>query len=212
MKNYIINRERIMAEQYTGVVKKAFEKNGRYSLLMDNDVWYSHGYVHFPEPVVNGATIRFNYETNGDWKNIVEGSFKVKPGAPAPIADTTKPKRTWGGGGNKVKDKYWEDKAIADIGTQQRISFQAAFNTSIAMLNGALAAGVYTIPGAKKNAFEAYCAIIKAEAETLYRMYQLVPEDHEERMKDPEDQETLPADMDVKVAEPSQEDDDGGEW
>ena len=188
-----------------GVVEKVFEKNGRYAILMDG-TWYGNGY-HNPN-VQEGATVKFQVEMNGKYANIMEGSIQSKPGS-APAPAPAPQKKAWGGnkGSAAQRDQYWVDKAVIDIVTQKRISYQAATNTAIALISAAMSQDCLPIPKGGKVAdkFEAFKQMVMEEADNIFVRYQLVPEFADDLMKGDE-----PVKVPVDEAPPANEADD--EW
>lgn len=197
---------------YEGVIKKVHQnKTKRWALLMDDDIWYGLG--HNQPAAADGDIARFDYEMNNQYRNVVEGTLKVKKG-------TAPPPKTSGGGKGKSdyqqnKD-FWAKKEIRDIDTQKKISFAGAYNTAIALVSAEVAAGVLTIGGAKAAKLAAFSAIVEEEAEHLYRLIQSMPERHDEVMEGgtPEKGEYAPAETEADIDEDASEggDDDGGDW
>jgi len=164
---------------YTGTVKKVFERGGRHSLLMDDDQWYGLGRNAAPG-VFDGATVRFSWVQNGKYKNITEGTVQVKEGAPTQTKSYTQ-KASGGASDYAKKEKYWLDKEQRDIDTQKRISYQAAMNTSINLVNTMLEGGFMTAPKGKvADKHEAYMAMVYETADELFRVYQTLPENADE--------------------------------
>lgn len=212
-----------MSTQFTGRIQKAFAKNGRHTMLMDDDNWYGHGYTPLPSGAVDGAMARFTYTMNGTYRNIDEGSIKIKPGSAdaAPKSPESRGnssgyrgKKSGGATDAKARAQYWEDKEARDIDTQKRISFQAAMNTAIAMVNGALANGLLSVGGAKKAQYDAYVEIVKEEAKVIFRSYQEVPDNMDEYMGAGEStpMENLPEDMECDQPPETVEKAEEEEW
>lgn len=181
-----------MSQSYTGVIKKVFNKNGRWSLLMDDDNWYG---FNRKQPVStagvmaeDGDTAAFDYTMNGAYMNAEGNTLKLKKGSgPAPTAGKA-------GNSYEKKEAYWDDKETRDIETQKKISMAGAINSSITIMTAALAADMIKFTGKEKYA--AFQAMIIEEAEALYRIIQFAPANHEEIMGGTaETDEKLPEDM-----------------
>lgn len=176
--------------QETGTVLAVSSKqlqSGTYYSFNVNDVWYRTGKKR--APVEKGYKVRFNYTEDKYGKQVDLTSVQFKEGE-AP--KSTGKSYNAGGAG---KDSYWADKEKRDVDTQKRISYQAAMNTAINVVNGAISNEYLKIPGGKKATLEAYFAAIKEQAAELYRDYQNVPENHESLMDTGE--ETKPKEDDM---------------
>lgn len=190
-----------MAE-YKGKIAKAYynpKNGGRYAFCMDDDNWYSVGKIK-PEhkdgtDITDGDEVKFEYEVNGNYRNVSPGTLKARKGEP-----TEKPKSTYKKGGAKsggedwgARQKYWDDKEVRDIATQQMISYQAAFNSATAVVNVALSNDLVKIGGKAGVKLEALDALITETAEDIYRKYQSVPDRYEDLMSGNEESQV--ADM-----------------
>jgi hypothetical protein len=167
---------------FEGQAEKVFNKNGRWAILSDGN-WYGFNRKQpvngNGDAVTDGDFVKFEYEMNGQYRNVVDGTLKSKPGEAPP-----KQKRGGGGGDYQLKQKYWEDKEARDIDTQKRIGMAGALNTAITLINGGIELGFLTLPGGKKANFEAYTAAVLAEARSLYRTIQNMPEEHDDVMSE----------------------------
>ena len=152
---------------YSGVIKKAFMKDGRQSFLMDDDNWYGLGHNH--KDAQDGDQAMFDWESNGKYKNVVKGSCKIKKGTGS----------AGGGSAGKSdyanKNKYWEDKEARDIDTQKKISYAGALNTATAMATSMIAADLLKLGGKKADSWTAFEAFVNDLAETIYVRIQMSP-------------------------------------
>lgn len=159
--------------EYTGTIQKVFNKGKRWSLLMDDDKWYGLGYKK-PQ-AYDGQTARFQYEMNGAYRNVVEGTLQTKKGEEAPqktAASSRQPRSDYA-----QKEKYWADKEARDIDTQKRISYQAAMNTAISTINLALTHDLLVFAKSAKPAdkFNTVIEAIQTQAEEYFADYQTIP-------------------------------------
>ena len=161
-----------MSEQYTGEIKKVFTKAGRWSLLMEDDNWYGLGYKE-PKGVTDGSQARFQFEMNGQYRNIVEGSLEAKAG-------TATSKAKSGGSSYAQKEQYWADKETRDIETQKKICMAGSLNTATAIVTASLAADV--LKTTNKTKIDLVQATIVEIAEDIYRKIQNTPAQHDELM------------------------------
>lgn len=191
--------------EYTGIIKKVFNKGKRWSLLMENDEWYGLGYKK--PNCVEGQLAKFEYETNGAYKNILDGTLKAKDGPPQQSA-ARKPRTDYA-----AKEQYWADKEQRDIDTQKRISYQAAMNTAINTVDLALRNEFIVFPktAKPKDRFEAIMAIISEQADEYFATYQELPSMADEIIARfaPEKAEAAPEGLDNKSDEEEDKDDDG---
>jgi hypothetical protein len=71
------------------------------------------------------------------------------------------------------KDDYWRNKELADVNRQKQISYQAATNTAVNIVNFAIDKGYIKI-GAKSS-LEAYVASVEQMASAIFNNYQTIP-------------------------------------
>ena len=171
-----------MSETYQGTIQKVYEKGGRYALAMDDGNWYGLGYN---KPAANdGDKARFQYEMDatGRYRNVVKGSDQYKAGEGPPPK-----KKSYGGGKGKggasdyqQRQQYWEDKELRDIGNQQRISYNAAMNTAINVINSLLDREMLKVAGKAADKADAYIAMVEEETKRIFREFQAVPERYDE--------------------------------
>lgn len=166
-------------EVYTGIVQRVHNKGNRWSLLMDDDNWYGNGFKE-PVGVLEGSTVRFSFEMNGKYHNILDGTLQHKKGEVAPVE--TKKKAYGGKTDYAKKEKYWADKELRDIDNQKRISYQAATNTALATVTAAANLEIIKLSGKKADQFDAFVAMVAEEAENLFRIYNDVPANFEDIM------------------------------
>jgi hypothetical protein len=164
--------------KYEGVIEKVYEKNGRHSLLMDDDNWYG---LNRHKPAANdGDYARFEYEMNGKYRNVVENTLEVKPGT----GETKKAKGGGGGVGYKeeaaMRKAYWDAKELRDIDTQKRISYNGALNSAIAIINLAVSNEVVKIGGKAGDKIDTITAMTRALGEDIFRVFEAVPADYDE--------------------------------
>ena len=155
--------------------------SGLYHSFCVDDVWYRTG-RDFTN-VAKGYKVKFNFEENQYGMQVDVPSLKFKEGeAPPPQTNGAKAPYQKKSGYDpteaKRREKYWADKEARDIENQKRISYQAATNTAIQLLNGAIANDCVAVPKGKNLGarFEAFQAMVDEEAERIFRIYQLVPE------------------------------------
>lgn len=162
-----------MKETKIGVVEQVASKvlsSGKYySFKIGND-WYRTNKTK--PPFEAGYKVKFEFETNKYGNQVDIDSITFKAGEA--------PKKEVKAG--RSQSEYWEQKEIRDIDNQKRISFQAATNTAISMVNAALAGGFLKLKGGAKANVEAYNAAVMEQAEELYRIYQNLPANHEDIM------------------------------
>ena len=165
-----------------GVVAKVHSKqlaSGTYwSFVLDgDDQWYRHGR---DKPAFDaGYKIKFTptqdkYGVHADPKGV-----EFKEGEAPPQRE-----KAASGGGNKSdyqqRQQYWEDKEQRDIVNQKRISYQAATNTAIALVELALKTEAIKLPATKNKAFPALQEIVGNEADRIYVQYAIAPDRHDE--------------------------------
>ena len=189
---------------YSGVIKKAFEKDGRQSFLMDDDNWYGLGHNH--KDAQDGDSAKFDFEMNGKYKNVVKGSCKIKKGTGA-ASGGAKGKSDYAS-----REKFWSDKEARDIDTQMKISFAGALNTATNMANAMIAAELLKLGGKKADAWDAYEAFVLDLAETLYVRIQSQPDFHDELMEGgPDHKYPVPEGLEAPQPNIGETDDDDGE-
>lgn len=198
-----------MSSNYSGVIKKVFEKNGRQSFLMDDDNWYGLG--HNKMDAQDGDKAKFEWESNSKngttYKNVVKGTCKVKKGSGSA-----------GGGGKgqsdyKERQAFWAEKEIRDIETQQKISYAGALNTSVHMVTSMIEKDLLKLGGKKADAWNAFEAFVNDLAETLYVRIQSQPKFHEqlmERATSPTQEE--PEGTEAPDDEPFEDEDEDEDW
>jgi hypothetical protein len=220
-----------MSEKYQGQVHKVLNRNGRWSLLMNNEEWYGLGRkapTHKDgSEVQEGDTVRFNYEDNTKngrtFHNVVEGSLQAKKGdGPPPRTSSGQRGGKSGGGGRsnyQQKEQYWADKEERDIETQKKISMAGAYNTAIATIAAKVEAGLLKFTGKSVAAkVEAYEAALDDEACRLYFIIQSTPVRHDELMAatgdkpEPALEEDLDEPADDADDEPFGDDGDDDDW
>ncbi len=190
---------------YSGVIKKVYEKAGRQSFLMDDDTWY--GLAFDKKDAQDGDQAKFDWESNGKYKNVIKGSCKIKKGTGAAAA-AAKGKSDYA-----ERQAYWADKELRDIDTQKKISFAGALNTATAMATCMIAADFLKLGGKKADAWNAFEAFVNDLAETLYVRIQNAPEYHDELMEgDTGDPEGTPEGTEAPDDHEKDGGDEGGEW
>lgn len=196
-------------ETKIGVVEQVTSKvlaSGKYYSFRVGDEWFRTNKTK--PPVEAGYKVKFTYTTDKYGNHVNMDSITFKPGEEPKEAKKAVP-------AGRSQSEYWEQKEIRDIDNQKRISFQAATNTAISMVNGAIEFGFLKLKGGAKASVEAYYAAVMDQAENLYRSYQLLPENHDEIMangleapsKDPDDLSDITGND-----EPSSDDDDDDDW
>ena len=151
----------------------------------------------------DGDKAKFDWDTNGKYKNVIKGTCVIKKGTGSAGA---------GGGSSNYaqKEKYWAEKEVRDIGTQQKISYAGALNTAVCMVNAMLERELLKLGGKKADAWDAFEAYVNDLAETLYVRIQSAPEYHEELMagSSPPVQDTPEGLDDPEASEEEDEDED----
>jgi len=199
-----------MGTEYTGKIKKAYEKNGRFSFLMDDDNWYGLGrlkpQLNNGEAVTDGDDAKFEYEMNGKYRNVIEATLKTRAGE---LTEAMKSENKSKGGGGKsggggyqadkaAREKYWADKEARDIQVQQTISYAGALNTATAIITVALNTETIKVGGKANAKLDTLTAMINELAGDIFRGVQTVPVRYDEIMaqggekapaKTPEDME-----------------------
>lgn len=203
-----------MSETYIGVVKKVFNKNGRWSLLMDDDNWYGLNRSK-PEGVEDGHTVKFAWSANGQYRNVEKDTLKINRN----VEKQEQKGATAGSsrGGSAAKDQYWADKEARDIEyqknmqeNQKRISMAGAINSATTLVNSALELGYLKLPGGQKATMDAYVAAVIQQAEDLYPVIQTAAERHEQLM-DTEIDADVQTPEDLRAEDAPTGDDDGWE-
>lgn len=175
-------------ENYKGKINKVYEKNGRWSLAMDDEKWYSIGKdqpKHSDGSAVqDGDLAILGYDTvhkNGrEYRNVVDGKTKFKKGDGPPKKQSNGRK---GGGSNyQQKEKYWEDKEKRDIETQKKISYAGAINSAIQLVDHGLSEGYLKMTGKAASKMDAYMGLVLSTADQLYPHIQSTPDRHEDLM------------------------------
>lgn len=112
-----------MSSTIRGTVAKVYEKNGMYSLAIDN-VWY--GFGKKKPQVDQGQFVTFAADKNdrGYWN----ADIKTLIVADRQSASSTRAPAPTGG---LTKDQYWENREARDIETQKRIQYQSSRNAAI---------------------------------------------------------------------------------
>lgn len=174
--------------QVTGTVERVNYKDlasGRYWSFLVADEWYRTNKTK--PPFEAGYKVKFDFEENQYGKQVNMDSVKFKEGE-AP------PKSSGGGGRN-------DD-------TQKRISFQAATNSAIAIIDMMFDKGLLELPKSKKadEKVALVTELVMNQAEELFRTYQLVPDNYDALMGGDEDE----AEVDVPAEAQDAEDDE--EW
>lgn len=165
-----------------GVVARVTDKvlpSGTYwSFVLDGDPqWYRTG--RDKPKFEAGYKVKFNatedkYGTHCDLKTV-----QFKEGEAPPAAA---PAKAAGGKSDfQLRTAYWDAKELRDIENQKRISYQAATNTAIALVNAALANEAIVLPAskAKGKRFEVLSEIVASEADRIYTVYAIAPQRHD---------------------------------
>jgi len=133
----------------TGTIKKIKatprNKGMAYNFVMDDNVWYGHGFV--PPKFQEGDTITFSYEVKGTFKNVIPNTVRITQAAPAPspeVSDVPTPTKSAGGYSN----------------TQVAIQYQASRNSAISVIEMALQAGALPMPTKKADQYDAILALV----------------------------------------------------
>ena len=208
-----------MGTEYTGKIKKVYEKSGRHSFLMDDDNWYGLGRVkpqlNNGEAVTDGDDAKFEYEMNGKYRNVIEATLKTRAGElTEAMKSESKGKgggKSGGGGGYQAdkaaREKYWADKEARDIQIQRTISYAGALNTATQIVGIALSSQTIKVGGKAADKLDTLSAMINELAGDIFRGVQTVPTRYDDIMADGGTVGTaqkLPADMEAP-------DDDGFE-
>lgn len=109
-----------------------------------------------PCPIKEGTYVQFEV----DDKNNVNLTTLVAMEKRAPDAVPTEKAVQTAAAYVNSKDEYWSNKEERDIETQKVIQFQAARNSAIAAIVGAVAQGVIELPKTKGKSYDAYLAYI----------------------------------------------------
>jgi hypothetical protein len=164
-----------------GVVARVTDKvlpSGTYwSFVLDGDPqWYRTG--RDKPKFEAGYKVKFNatedkYGTHCDLKTVEFREGEAPPAA-APA------KAAGGKSDYQLRTAYWDAKELRDIENQKRISYQAATNTAIALVNAALASEAIVLPAskAKGKRFEVLTEIVTTEADRIYAVYAAAPDNH----------------------------------
>ena len=168
-----------------GIVSKISEKvlpSGTYfSFILDGDnQWYRTG--RDKPKFMPGHKVKFQSKTDQYGTHCDLKTVQFKEGEAPPAQAPAAAKSTGGKSDFQMRQAYWEDKEQRDIVNQKRISYQAATNTAIQIVNSALACEAITLPAAKTKGkrFEALQEIIANEADRIYAVYALAPDRHDE--------------------------------
>jgi hypothetical protein len=176
----------------TGRVEKFNTKNGRYSVLMDDQNWYGLGYndprKSWDDPTLplDGANVQFDFTSNDSkgktYYNVTEGTFRTQMSTvgktPPPAA-----KKAWGGNkADPAKDEYWKNKEANDANMQKRISFNAATNSAIALVTAGVANGLLPLTGKGDAKYVAFTEMVATETDFLYRKFMNAADNHDEIM------------------------------
>ena len=167
-----------------------------FKLQEDEDTFFRCG--TFNPKVRKGDYIKFNFTEDPKWgiqadtrsiailKAAVDEDVVDTPAAaerttsPAKQAPNKAPKEDW-----NARAKYWDNKEQADVERQQMISFQAAVNTAVSIVDAAVKNEFITIAGRKGDVkYDAFVAMVMKQAEELFRAYQTVPQRFDELMID----------------------------
>ena len=226
------------AQEVTGIVNNAGNKKVGKNLyynftLVDDDTLYRCGKE---DPVlVQGDEIVFEF-TDGDYGPMVDLSTievlsegndipKSKPKARKPArasrgrsaaeatskrrparatADTTADKKA-------TKDDYWNQKAEDDKARQKQISFQAAYNTALAILTQEIALGLVKLGTDKASApkkLAAFEALLQEKVEMLWAQFNDAATRTPGGTSLPSDDDVDADDVDDQVDDNDEEDDD----
>ena len=201
-----------------GVVSKVTSKvlpSGTYwSFVLDGDPqWYRTG--RDKPKFEAGYKIKFTpktdqYGTHCDLKQVQFKEGEAPPaGAPAKAA-------AGGKSDFQLRTAYWDAKELRDIENQKRISYQAATNTAIQVVNAALACEAIVLPAAKTKGkkMEALQEIISNEADRIYAIYAAVPDMHDALVSGNAPVQVTDDDEPEQEAEPEQapQQEDNSEW
>jgi len=172
--------------EVTGYVEAANNRESggkRYFSILVDGTWYGCG-VRNPK-VNKGDKVKFEASQNGKYWNVDMNSFKSKEGEAPQVSQNKSAgsyKKSGGGGGGQTtenweaRQKYWDNKEQLDVERQQIISFQAATNTAIEMVNSGIAQGFLTVAGSKKNEkWESYKEYVLGVAKDLFAVYLAAP-------------------------------------
>ena len=176
-------------QEYQGTIKKVYNNKGRWSLLMDDENWYGNGYQR--PNAEEGQEAKFQWSQNDrGYRDIKQGTLRSR-GAPSAPAEQKGAKAGANRGNAAAREQFWADKEARDIDTQKRISFQAAVNSALTLVNAAMERELISIPKSKKASekLDAYVAIVMEQAEELFRTYQNLPDNYEEIMGNSDEQE-----------------------
>lgn len=167
-----------------GVVTKVSEKvlpSGTYfSFVLDGDnQWYRTG--RDKPKFMAGHKVKFQSKTDQYGTHCDLKTLEFKEGEAAPASSTAGAKAGAPKSDYQQRQAYWEDKEVRDIENQKRISYQAATNTAIALVNAALSNEAIVLPAskAKGKRFEVLQEIISNEADRIYAIYAAAPDRHD---------------------------------
>tara|TARA_R110000751_G_scaffold249031_8_gene348803 strand:- start:5814 stop:6461 length:648 start_codon:yes stop_codon:yes gene_type:complete len=168
--------------QHKGVVKHINVVNAGkftlYSFSLDEHDGPLYGMGTVEPTFGKGDTVKFSWEMNKkNYPTVDKGSLQVKPGGPAPQAQQGMPATKAKGGGENwdARAKYWEAKEKHDLEViQPRISYQAAFNQAVGLIDVALKNDAVSI-GSEKTApnkkFDNLLAVVRKTAAEIYLDY-----------------------------------------
>lgn len=109
-----------------------------------------------PCPMKEGTYVQFEV----DDKNNVSMATLTASEKRAPEPMSTEQAVTKAASYVASKDEYWTRKEERDVETQKVIQFQAARNSAIAAIVGAVSQGVIELPKTKGKSYDAYMAYI----------------------------------------------------
>ena len=166
-----------MSEKFEGVVDwaggKDFRGNTLYSMKI-GEQWFRTGTTN--PNVSRGDFVSFEFDFDGKGNNVNMNTFVRKTQEErAPNVVPNNVRAVTRGGGASRKPAY-----EANDDRQKMISWQAAVNTAIALVNGGISNGYVTIAGRKGDVkYDAYKAMVLQEARDLFRLTQVVPDEYD---------------------------------
>lgn len=149
-------------------------KNTFHSFKLDDGEFYRTG---VKEVVKKGDTISFTFDAvvNGKYtNNEVKTESVVFLNEPTTV-DANKAASGYKGKSKATgKDDYWEKRAENDKETQRRISYQAATNTAVAIMNTLLAQEAVSLGSAKAKKVDTYMAELNKVVDIVFEKYQTI--------------------------------------
>ena len=126
---------------HQGIVEVVTRNKADFYSIKLPDAWYGTGSK--TDPGINkGDMVSFEWEANGNFKNVKKGTLTKLEGAPQ--AGNSQPKAAW----------------VPDADRQKSIIYQSSRKDAIAICEVAQAAGVLALPQKKGDGFDALLALV----------------------------------------------------